>query len=67
MAIFIFSTNDGVTNNVVLVVDMSRPSGAALIILHVWNSITLETRQDEILHLENELRLVQDLRRCHIL
>ena len=67
---------DGVSNNVVLDVDVARSSAAAfvvrhldctLIILHDWNRAAPQSRHDELLHMTKELGFIHDFRKNHII
>ena len=58
---------DGVSNNVVLDVDVARSSAAVfvvrhldctLIILHDWNRAAPQSRLDELLHMTKELGFI---------
>ena len=67
---------DGVSNNVVLDVDVARSSAAVfvvrhldctLIILHDWNRATPQSRHDKLLHMTKELGFIHDFRKNHII
>lgn len=65
---------DGISNDVMLDLDMVCPCGATLVvrqfdctmaILHDWISIASQSRHDELQHLTQELKLIHDLSKRH--
>ena len=67
---------DGVSDNVVLDVDVARSSAAVfvvrhldctLIILHDWNRAAPQSMHDELLHMTKELGFIHDFHKHHIL
>ena len=67
---------DGVSNNVVLEVDVARSFAAVfvgrhldctLIILHDWNRAAPRSRHEKLLHMTKELGFIHDFRKHYII